>query len=241
MNDAKNLLKWYVEMGVDSFLSEKPINRLKKDEEKFELKVKTPEYNASREIADKCNNLGMLEQAVKAFDGCAIKKGATNTVFKDGNPKSKIMLIGEAPGANEDEQGIPFCGLSGKLLNNILLAIGLKREDVYISNTVFWRPPGNRRPTTEEIKICRPFVEKHVALVAPKLIILVGNTAVESLLDLKVSMASLRGKYFDYSNPYLSKPIKTAVIFHPAYLLRQALKKKEMWMDILKIKKEFLS
>ncbi len=241
MSDTKNLLRWYTEMGIDTFLSEKPINHMKDSEETFILKHSIPKSNLSRDIANRCNSLQALEQAVKEFDGCEIKKGATNTVFKDGNPNSKVMLIGEAPGASEDEQGIPFCGPSGKLLNNILLAIGLKREDVYITNTVFWRPPGNRRPTGEEIHLCRPFVEKHVALVAPRLIILVGNTAVESLLDLKVSMHSLRGRYFDYSNQYLANPIKAAVIFHPAYLLRQGLKKKDMWFDILKLKKEFLS
>jgi len=235
-----NLIKWYEEIGAEDIFSEKPINRLSSSSKSKEQLKKADNDPLSRKLADNCKTLSELEQAVRNFNGCAIKKGARNTVFADGNPKSPIMLIGEAPGASEDEQGIPFCGQSGKLLNNILLAIGIKRENAYITNTIFWRPPGNRRPTSEEIITCRPFVEKHVELINPKLIVLVGNTAVESLLDLKVAMHSLRGKYFDYNNRYLKAPIKTAVIFHPSYLLRQALKKKEMWIDIVKIKQKFL-
>lgn len=197
-------------------------------------------YKKSRLAADKVNNLEELKSAVKNSNLLAIQKTAINTVFADGNPDSEIMLIGEAPGANEDKQGIPFCGQSGKLLDNILLAVNLDREKAYISNTVFWRPPGNRRPTPEEINICKPFVEKHVALINPKLIILVGSTAVESLLNLKAPVTSLRKRYFEYNNCYLDKPIKTSVIFHPSYLLRQPQQKKVMWFDILKIKKEII-
>ncbi len=124
--------------------------------------------SASRQLADNAKTLAELEAAVRAFDGCAIKKTASKTVFCDGNPKAKVMIIGEAPGAQEDIQGIPFCGPSGKLLDAMLAAIGLDRTSVYISNTVFWRPPGNRQPTPEETATCLPFVEKHIALVRPK-------------------------------------------------------------------------
>lgn len=194
----------------------------------------------SRKIADQTTTLKDLYKNITNFDGCSLKKTAINTVIADGVVESDIMLIGEAPGASEDMHGIPFCGQSGKLLDNILASIGLDRKkNVYITNTVFWRPPGNRRPSSEEINICRPFVEKHVALINPKLIILVGSTAVESLLTLKISMSEVRGKYFDYQNCYSNKPIKTTVIFHPSYLLRQPSQKKSMWFDVLQIKKDF--
>ncbi|MCE2993073.1 MAG: uracil-DNA glycosylase family protein [Alphaproteobacteria bacterium] len=190
----------------------------------------------SRVLAEKAKSLDELRKVVEEFDGCALKRTAKRTVFADGNPKSPVMFIGEAPGANEDEQGIPFCGQSGKLLNIILPSICLKREDTYITNTVFWRPPGNRRPTAEEIEICRPFVEKQIALIKPKLIVLVGSTAVESLLSSNVSMHDLRNNHYFYENMYLDEKIQTFVIFHPSYLLRQPGKKKLMWQDMLKIK-----
>ena len=120
-------------------------------------------------------------------------------------------------------------------------AINLQREDVFITNTVFWRPPGNRRPTPQEIKTCRPFVEKIISIVKPKLIILVGSTAVESMLDKKVPMSELRNKTFSYNNEYLDKPINTAVIFHPSYLLRQSFKKKDMWFDLINIKQKLIN
>ncbi|MBS0236182.1 MAG: uracil-DNA glycosylase [Proteobacteria bacterium] len=202
---------------------------------------KTVYEGEARNLADACGSLEELRKAVMAFDGCEIKKMAVNTVFADGNPKAEVMLVGEAPGANEDQQGIPFCGQSGKLLDNILASIGLSRQNAYITNTIFWRPPGNRRPTPEELRICRPFVEKHIALVGPKLIILVGSTAVEALLENTMSMHEMRGQYYTYHNRYLKQPIQTAVIFHPSYLLRQQSKKKEMWLDVQKIKYELLN
>ena len=194
---------------------------------------------SSRILADKSTNLEELKAALLAFDGCDLKKTATNTVFGDGISTSKIMLIGEAPGASEDATGIPFCGESGKLLDNMISTIGLTRsKNVYITNTIFWRPPANRRPTNEEIEICRPFVEKHIALVQPDLLILVGATAVTSLLgDLQIS--KIRQEYYQYKNQYLAKPITTTALFHPAYLLRQPFQKKATWSDLLKIQ-EFL-
>jgi DNA polymerase len=150
------------------------------------------------------------------------------------------MLIGEAPGAKEDEQGIPSCGESGQLLDTMLAAIGLSRkENIYITNTIFWRPPANRRPTKEEIEACRPFLEKHISLINPKLIVCVGSTAVAGLLGDKVNINTARNKIHPYQNQYLSKPINTMAIFHPAYLLRQPGKKKDTWFDLMKIN-EFL-
>lgn len=236
--DNGKLLKWYKEMGVDTFYDDSPVNRAAaaKQTKTVNNNISQVITGSSRELADKAETLADLELAVRKFEQCSIKKTALNTVFADGKAGAKIMFIGEAPGANEDKEGIPFCGQSGKLLNNILLSIALKREDVYITNTVFWRPPGNRRPTSEEIEMCRPFVEKHVALLNPKVIILVGSTAVESLLGSKVSMHQLRDEFYEYKNSYLKQSIKTAVIFHPSYLLRQPSKKKLMWYDMLRIK-----
>ena len=235
----KQLLKWYQEMGCDTFLAEKPYGKTQKEEQNkdtMNTKIDTPIPN-SRKLANNAKTLDELKSIVENFKECDISKTAINTVFADGNQNADIMLIGEAPGAREDEEGIPFCGQSGKLLDNILPSIALKRGEVYITNTVFWRPPGNRRPTRDEIVTCRPFVEKHIALLKPKLIVLVGNTAVESLLEKNESMHNLRQQVFTYSNQYLTDPIKSIVIFHPSYLLRQPVKKKLMWADMLKIKK----
>lgn len=190
----------------------------------------------ARELADKATNLEELEAAVRTFDGCAIKKTASKTVFSDGNPKARVMIIGEAPGAQEDRQGIPFCGPSGQLLDRMFAAIGLDRTSLYISNTVFWRPPGNRQPSQEETAICLPFVEKHIALVSPDLLILSGGTATTTLLQKDTSISRLRGKFYEYSNPYLAKSVPTLLIYHPSYLLRQPSYKRLTWKDLQLVK-----
>jgi uracil-DNA glycosylase family 4 len=193
----------------------------------------------ARKLASKCNSVGELRSAVESFEGCEIKKTATNTVFSDGNPNAKIMLVGEAPGANEDMKGIPFCGASGILLDKMLSAISLDRTKVYISNTVFWRPPGNRKPTNLELDMCRPFVEKHIALVSPQILVLVGGIACYNLLDNTKTISNLRGKFHTHANQYLPNPIATVAIFHPAYLLRQPMQKRLAWED-LKMVREYL-
>lgn len=190
----------------------------------------------ARQLAEKATNLDELRQIVENFDGLPLKNFAKNTVFAEGNPSANIVLIGEAPGATEDEMGVPFCGESGKLLDKMLAAIGLSRaENAYITNTVFWRPPANRRPTQDEIDICRPFVEKHIALLAPKLIILVGSTAATSLLGKHDGISKIRQNAYSYSNKYLKSEIDLKAIFHPAYLLRQPNQKKTTWFDFIKI------
>ena len=195
----------------------------------------------ARDLADKSTNLKELRHAVMNFDECDLKKGAKNTVFADGVDSAKIMLLGEAPGATEDEKSIPFCGESGILLDEMLASIGLSRKtNVYITNTVFWRPPANRAPTKEEISICKPFVEKHISLVNPSVIILVGGVAAKSLLGDHVQISKVRKEYYHYKNPYLRVPIIATAIFHPAYLLRSPLSKKDSWFDLLKIKQKFL-
>jgi uracil-DNA glycosylase family 4 len=193
----------------------------------------------AKKAAENCQTLEELEKAVRDFDGCSLKKMATNTVFADGNPKSPIMIIGEAPGNHEDLQGIPFCGDSGKLLNSMFQAIGMSRENLYITNTLFWRPPGNRRPTTDELAMCKPFVEKHIALMKPKLIVLMGATAMVDILKINDPISKSCGKFFDYQNQYLNDAVKSTVLFHPSYLMRQSSKKRDTWVHLLMIK-EFL-
>lgn len=190
----------------------------------------------ARTLADSANSLDRLKEIVVNFNGCSLKNFALNTVFADGNPEAKIMLIGEAPGAKEDEFGIPFCGESGMLLDTMLSTVKLSRkENIYITNTVFWRPPANRKPTKQEINICQPFLEKHIALINPKLLICVGSTAVTGLFGEKTSINIARNTQHFYQNKYLSQPVTTMAIFHPAYLLRQPAKKKDTWFDLIKI------
>jgi DNA polymerase len=221
---------------VQEIKSAQPPNKQKLDQ--------NANIELARQLADISDNLDILKKNVLNFEGCDLRKLSSNTVFSDGNPKAEIMLIGEAPGASEDATGIPFCGESGKLLDKMLSCVGISRKDnAYITNTVFWRPPGNRPPTQEEIDICRPFVEKHIYLINPKLIVLVGSTAATSLLGKHSGINKIRQEYYLYSNKYLNKPIPITAIFHPAYLLRQPLQKKTTWYDLLKIQqfiKEYL-
>jgi DNA polymerase len=235
------LLKWYYNMGVEEIIANEPVAlRSKKTLPPSVEPNIVSSHAGSREIIDyahtlaaACTSLEQLKAVVHNFNGCSLKKTATNTVFADGNAKSKIMLIGEAPGANEDTTGVPFCGDSGKLLDAIFACIGYNRENLYITNSIFWRPPGNRRPTVDEIAICLPFVEKHIALIKPELIIMVGSTAVASVMNLNEPMSKIRRKLFNYQNRYLSSAIKCCGIFHPSYLLRQPSQKKAMWEDLL--------
>lgn len=193
----------------------------------------------ARKLADKATSLEELREAVLNFTGCSLRLTATNTVFADGNINAPIMAIGEAPGQTEDLRGIPFCGESGQLLDSAFKAAGITRDNnLYISNTVFWRPPQNRTPTDEEIEICRPFVEKHIALKKPKLLVLVGGVAVKLIMGKDKSIANVRQTHFkyEYQNQYTLEPIKVCGVFHPAYLLRNPSKKKDLWQDLLKIK-----
>lgn len=194
----------------------------------------------AKKAAAAAKNLDELRKAVENFDGCNLKKMATNTVFCDGNSNSKIMVIGEAPGNHEDLQGIPFCGDSGKVLDDMFRAINMTRkENFYITNVIFWRPPGNRRPTEEELAICRPFVERHIELLNPEVLVLVGATSMTAILGITDPVSGIRGKFMDFSPKFLSRKIKTFTIFHPSYLMRQPAKKKVAWQDMLALE-EFL-
>ena len=192
----------------------------------------------SRGLADSANTIDELKNIVENFDGyLEIKKLAKNTVFGEGNIKAEVLILGEAPGNNEDIEGRPFCGQSGELLDNMFRSIGIPRKDLYITNTLFWRPPGNRTPTEEEVAICRPFVEKHIALINPKIIVFMGSTALNSLIKTDLTITKARRQLFDYTNQYLGeKSIKTTPLFHPSYLLRQSGKKKDAWGDLLFVK-----
>lgn len=176
--------------------------------------------------------LDQLHEAIRAFEGCTLKASATRTVIGDGNPHGGIVLIGEAPGAEEDRQGIPFVGRSGKLLDQMLAAIGLSRQTVYITNTVFWRPPDNRTPTPAEVASCRPFLDRHLSLLHPKLLLLVGGTAAKTVLNTEEGIGKLRRRWHQVANPYLPAPLLALPTFHPAYLLRNPPAKKDAWEDL---------
>lgn len=182
--------------------------------------------------------LDELHRALESFEDCALRQTATNLVFGDGAPDARVVLIGEAPGAEEDRQGVPFIGQSGQLLNRMLASIGLERAEVFISNTVFWRPPGNRNPTTAEIAACLPFVERIVELVDPELLVALGGAAAKSLLGINESVGKLRRRWLSYSTPRLARPVPTKVTFHPAYLLRSPGQKRAAWHDMLEIKRK---
>lgn len=185
--------------------------------------------------AHAAQTLAELKTALLAFEGCALKYTATNLVFGDGNPEARIMLIGEAPGADEDRQGLPFVGQSGQLLDKMFATIGLTRENFYITNIIPWRPPGNRQPTPAEAEACLPFVRRHIDLVSPDFLILVGGTAAKTLLGGRDGIMRLRGNWKEYTST-AGKSMKVMAIFHPAYLLRSPGQKREVWLDLIKIK-----
>lgn len=261
---ARDSLLWYAQMGVDLCVEDTP-QAIKKEKllvsepeavrnpvkDSSSLPAKSSHQiqpqpmpasiadsiAAARSLADMADSLAALEDAVRSFDGCALRKTATSTVFAQGVAASRLMFIGEAPGTDEDRSGAPFCGASGQLLDKMLSYIDLKRnENFYISNCLFWRPPGNRQPTAQELEICRPLVEKHIALVNPKILVLIGGTAASALLRDVRGITRLRGQVFHYKNDYMPTAIPAHVIYHPSYLLQQPLAKKQCWADLLALK-----
>lgn len=179
-----------------------------------------------------------LRAALEGFDGCPLKKTAMNLVFGDGNPEAKVVLIGEAPGADEDRQGLPFVGASGQLLDKMLASIDLDRSQVFISNTVYWRPPGNRTPHAGEIAVCLPFVERLIELIDPQVLITVGGPATHSVLAQQGSVSKLVGRWFTFETPRMSHPIAASAIYHPAYLLRSPAMKRQAWQNLLEIRRK---
>ena len=187
-----------------------------------------------------CKTLEELKNAMLTFKGCALKETAINTVFCDGNPKADVMLVGEAPGADEDAQGLPFVGQSGQLLCKIFQAIGLPRDKLYISNILPWRPPGNRTPTNEEIAVCQPFIEQHIHLVKPKLLVFLGGVSAKTLLKTTEGITKLRGQFHEYKTQH-GDVIPCFATYHPAYLMRSPGQKAQVWHDMLKIKLRLLA
>ena len=190
--------------------------------------------DTARELAAAARSVAELRAAVENFEGCALKTTARNTCFADGAEDAPVLLIGEAPGKDEDEQGRPFVGRSGQLLDRMLAQIGLSRkENVLISNTIYWRPPGNRDPTQGEIVACLPFVERLIELKQPRLLVLAGKAAAHTLLRREDGVMKLRGRRLFYTREALSAPINAMVMLHPAYLLRQPQQKRLAWADLL--------
>jgi uracil-DNA glycosylase len=187
------------------------------------------------EIAAACHDLAALEDAVGEFDGCALRETALNLCFADGGPDAEVMLIGEAPGADEDRLGKPFVGQSGKLLDKMLATIGLQRRAVYITNVVYWRPPGNRSPTQAEIAACQPFLERQIELLRPQVIVFLGGISARGLLGVKEGVTKLRGRAFVYTTAAGTR-IPAMVTFHPAFLLRQPAQKRLAWRDLLTLR-----
>ncbi|MCT8970306.1 uracil-DNA glycosylase [Microbaculum marinisediminis] len=190
---------------------------------------------AARTKAREARTLVDLLHILEGFEGCPLRFTAKNLCFADGNPEARVMFIGEAPGADEDIQGKPFVGRAGKLLDKMLAAIGLDRSSAYITNVVYWRPPGNRTPTPQETQICRPFIERQIELADPDFVVFLGGAAAKEMLNRSEGILKLRGKWFDFDTG--KRTIKAIATLHPAYLLRQPAQKRLAWRDFLAIKK----
>ena len=190
---------------------------------------------AAREAAKRAASLEELRHMLAAFEGCALRSTATQLVFADGNPQAKVMFVGEAPGRDEDIEGLPFVGRSGKLLDRMMAAIGLDRTSVYIANIIPWRPPGNRTPTPQESQICLPFILRQIELADPDVLVCLGGPAAQALIGVKEGIMRTRGRWFSYHTG--TREIRVIATLHPAYLLRQPLQKRLAWRDFLAIRK----
>jgi DNA polymerase len=253
-------LAWLVEMGADEAIGDRPVDRLAPPPPATPKLPAPPDTTAAlallpvaaspgpplpsaqaaasaEALAAAARSLDELEAALRGFDGCALKATATSTVFADGVPGSRLMLVGEAPGADEDRLGRPFVGVSGQLLDTMLRWIGLERaRDFYIANVVYWRPPGNRQPTTAEISICLPFIRRQIELAKPEILVFLGNSAAQALLGTTGGIGRLRGRWLAYRPPGTGRELQAMATFHPAYLLRSPAQKRESWRDLLMIK-----
>jgi DNA polymerase len=251
------LLAFYLEAGVDCALMDEPVNRVSDDsaaprEQPQARPVRTapaamaaarsepapaPDVaiQSAREAARTAPSLEVLRAMLEQFDGCALKSTATRLVFADGNPLARVMFVGEAPGREEDIEGLPFVGRSGQLLNRMIAAIGLDRTKVYIANVIPWRPPGNRTPTPQETQICLPFIQRQIELVNPDVLVTLGNPSTQTLLSTREGIMKTRGRWFDYDTG--TRKIKAMATFHPAYLLRSPSYKRLAWQDLRAIAK----
>ena len=239
------MLEWYYENGIKNSFTNIYSNVSKKSQDSNQIFLdadnKTQAKNSILELPsaylDEVKTLKELKKLIILDCDCLLKKTAKNIVFSDGNAQSNIMFIGEAPGEVEDKTGLPFKGEAGKLLDRMLNAIELNRENTYLTNIIFWRPPGNRKPTEEEIKACLPYVKKHIDIINPKILVLVGATAARAILNIHSGITQIRGKW-QYIETKNTKKLKSIAIFHPAFLLRQPSRKREAWEDLKKIKIE---
>ena len=253
------LLAFYLEAGVDCALTDEPANRLSDPHfghgpgeaaapraiaaapaEVPTMRAETPlapetAIASAREAARSAPSLEVLRGLLENFDGCALKSTATRLVFADGNPQARIMFVGEAPGREEDIEGLPFVGRSGKLLDRMIAAIGLDRSKAYIANVIPWRPPGNRTPTPQETQICLPFIQRQIELVDPDVLVTLGNPSTQTLLSTREGIMRTRGRWFDYDTG--TRVIRAIATFHPAYLLRSPSYKRMAWQDLRAIAK----
>jgi len=228
----KENINFLIQSGVHTFLKETPNNFIQADK-KLDVKSGNNEIKKLEEITEIKELVPIIE-----FHNNALKKNAKKLVLYDGDLNSNLMIIGEAPGKEEDEQGIPFVGRAGQLLNKMLAAINIHRKNVYITNVVPWRPPNNRTPTNEEILDFLPFLQKQIEIVNPKFIYLLGTTAVKAILSTPISLGKLRGKWHEYKTVNINKSIKVLVSYHPAFLLRSPVYKKEAWVDLKLLEKK---
>jgi DNA polymerase len=190
---------------------------------------------AAREAARRASSLDELRGMLEGFDGCGLRFTAKRLVFADGNPRAKVMFVGEAPGREEDLEGLPFVGRSGQLLDRMMAAIGLDRTGAYIANVIPWRPPGNRTPTPQESQICLPFIQRQIELADPAILVCLGGPAAQALLGIREGIRKSRGRWHAYHTG--SREIRAIASFHPAYLLRTPLEKRFAWRDFLAIQK----
>jgi uracil-DNA glycosylase len=259
---VQQLLAFYLKAGVDCALGDEPVNRLADPELAPEPRatvahqpilraaplpppVAAPRadvtvapdvaINSAREAARTAPTLEALRQLLENFDGCALRHTATRLVFADGNPEARVMFVGEAPGRDEDIEGLPFVGRSGKLLDRMIAAIGLDRSKAYIANVIPWRPPGNRTPTPQETQICLPFIQRQIELVNPDVLVTLGNPSTQALLQTREGIMRTRGKWLDYDTG--TRTIRAIATFHPAYLLRSPSYKRMSWQDLRAIAK----
>lgn len=245
------LLRWYADMGVDIAVDAAPHDRFVESvtpaprATSAKAPVQTAPAQAvvsadaatrsARDAAASARTLEDLRAQLLAFEGCGLKATATQLVFADGNPDADIMIVGEAPGADEDRQGVPFVGRAGQLLDKMLAAIGLDRRHVYIANVVPWRPPGNRTPTPIETGVCLPFTCRQIELVNPKILICLGAPSMQTLLGIKDGIMRARGRWHEYDKG--GTKIPALAMLHPAYLLRQPAQKRLAWQDLRELAK----
>lgn len=249
-HDAAEALRWLSEMGADEIIGENPVNRLAAPAAKpapaaaathaAPAPAAAPVVVAPGQSAMQFNSLQEIEAALAGFDACPLKKTATSLCFADGNPQARVMLIGEAPGRDEDIQGKPFVGRSGQLLDRMLAAVGLSRtaqdreSAVFITNVIFWRPPGNRTPTDAETQMCLPFLLRTIELQKPDVIVCLGATPAQRLTARTDGILKLRGKWVTANVSGRNIPLLPTL--HPAYLLRQPAQKRLAWRDMLSLR-----